>query len=387
MKIALVHRRFTTQGGTERYLVHLARYLVHAGHEIHVFCNEVRDDLIKEFSEVTFHHLPMIKVGRAMKVLTLAVSASRRIRSGAFDIVQGFGRTLRQDVMRAGGGCHRVYYDRRMAEAGWPERLLLRFSMHHRLTLWIERYQYRPAHCRRVIAVSQRVRCELIQSLGVDPDRVEVVYNGVDLERFRPDDAVRRITVRKRHGIPEESDVVLFLGTGFRRKGLETVFRAFARGTGSDRFLMVVGGDATEEYYRRLARSLGIGEKVVFCGPTREPEAYYSAADLFVFPTRYEPFGNVCVEAMASGLPVITTEINGASEVFPEEARELVLQDPEDVKGLADRMEGLLSNRERMKAVGAKCRIAAEALNWEANGRRVEAIYRELVAEGGGSTA
>lgn len=382
MRIALVHRRYTLHGGTEQYLVHLSRHLVRAGHEVHVFCNEVREDLMQSAAGVTFHPLPMIKTGRAIKALSLALSAVWRVHGKAFDIVQGFGRTVRQDVMRAGGGCHRVYFRHRMADAGLVERWFLMMSWYHRIALWIENRQYRRPNYRRVIAVSQRVRRELTEELGVDPDRIEVIYNGVDLEKFRPDDSGgRRAAVRAKHRIPEADEVILFLGTGFRRKGLDTALRAFARISRHNRWLLVVGRDATEERYRRLALSLGLSRHVVFCGPTREPETYYAASDLFVFPTRYEPFGNVCLEAMAAGLPVVTTAINGAAELFPEETRELLLDDPEDVKGLADRMGGLLADRERIRSIGKRLRTAAEALTWEANGRRVEALYQQVAKE------
>ena len=382
MRIALVHRRFTTHGGTERTLVNLTGHLARSGHEVHVFCNEVRKDLKEAPPGITFHHLPMLKWGGLLKAASLCLSAHLLVPRKEFDIVQGFGRTLIQDVLRAGGGCHHVYYDSLLSEAGYLKRLILRISPRHRLTLWIERRQYRLPNYRRIIAVSNRVRDELVKRLGVDPQRVEVVYNGVDLDRFHPENRTRfRSLMRAAHGVPVEARVALFLGTGYRRKGLDTALRAFSRVSGEDRFMMVAGGDAAEWAYRRLARSLGIEKRVVFCGATEEPERCYAAADLFVFPTRYEPFGNVCVEAMASGLPVITTSVNGATEVFPREAGDLVISDPEDVEGLAERLSRLLSDPEGSARLGAACRQAAEALTWEANGRRVEAIYRAVLAE------
>jgi UDP-glucose:(heptosyl)LPS alpha-1,3-glucosyltransferase len=382
MRIALVHRRFTTQGGTERYLVSLTDYLTRAGHEVHVFCNEVRKDLKRALPAVRFHHLPMLKLGGFMKVLSLSLSAYLLVPRKGFDVVQGFGRTLVQDVLRAGGGCHQAYYDSLLEEAKGLRRLFLRLSPRHRFTLWVERFQYRLPHYRRIIAVSRRVREELVHRLNVDSNRVEVVYNGVDLDRFHPDNRARfHRPVREACGLSDGARVVLFLGTGYRRKGLHVALQAFARAASTDARMMVVGGDASEREYRRLARSLGIVDRVVFCGATSEPERYYAASDLFVFPTRYEPFGNVCVEAMAAGLPVITTAVNGATEVFPEEARGLVVEDPDDVEGFAARMKALLSDPAKAARLGAVSRRAAEALTVKANGQRVEAIYRAVMKE------
>src|SRR3990172_5370987 len=179
MRIALVHRRFTTHGGTERTLVNLTGHLARSGHEVHVFCNEVRKDLKEAPPGITFHHLPMLKWGGLLKAASLCLSAHLLVPRKEFDIVQGFGRTLIQDVLRAGGGCHHVYYDSLLSEAGYLKRLILRISPRHRLTLWIERRQYRLPNYRRIIAVSNRVRDELVKRLGVDPQRGEGGYNGV----------------------------------------------------------------------------------------------------------------------------------------------------------------------------------------------------------------
>jgi UDP-glucose:(heptosyl)LPS alpha-1,3-glucosyltransferase len=386
MRIALVHRRFTTHGGTERYLVGLTEYLVRAGHEVHVYSNEIRKDLRDAMPEVTFHYMPIIKLGGLLKVVSLCLSAHMLVPRQRFDIVQGFGRTLVQDVMRAGGGCHHVYFKLLQRESTRFKRFLLWLSLRHRFTLWVERFQYHFPHYRRIIAVSGRVRDELIDTMGVDPKRVEVVYNGVDLDRFNPGGRVQfRTTVRKAHGVPEEAHVALFLGTGYRRKGLFTALRAFSQVANNRHWMMVVGRDTAEAQYRHLARILGIDGRVVFCGPTSEPERYYAAADVFVLPTRYEPFGNVCLEAMAAGLPVITTAVNGAAEVFPPEVLDLVLSDPQDVDGFAVRLEQLLSNPDSAFRLGKICRHRVEALTREANGRKVEMIYRKVLAEKGGT--
>ena len=382
MRIALVHRRFTTHGGTERFIVGLTRFLLQNGHEVHVYCNEVRKGLRKSFPEVTFHYLPMVKLGVFLKVLSFCFSAHVFVPRHQFDIVQGFGWTLSQDIIRIGGGSFFVQYKLLLSEAGLLKRFLLKLSLRHRFTLWMERVQMRSPNCRAVIAVSKRVSDELITQLKVDPTRVRVVYNGVDLKQFHLDNRKHfRAALRRTYGLAEESQVVLFLGTGYRRKGLHVAIRAFSMVATGNRYMIVVGKDGAEGRYRRLARSLNTLGHVIFCGPTEEPERYYAAADLFVFPTRYEPFGNVCLEAMASGLPVITSAVNGVSEIFPKEARDLVLPDAKDVKGLAFRMEQILSNPELSDHLGKACRLAAEQMTLEATGRHIQAIYQKVLAE------
>lgn len=286
MKIALVHRRFTTNGGTERYLVGFARFLVAAGHDVSVLCNEVRDDLRNE-PGVRFVHLPMV---RPAKLLSLWYSAAKAVRSDSFDAVMGFGRTPGHSLFRAGGGSH-VDYLRR----AHPIRRWLNPSD------WLESLLDKSAvrQARICIANSQLGAKGMREDYGAR--RVEVVYNGVDLERFRPDPAVRA-EVRASLGNPDR--VAIFVGNGFRRKGLHVAIDALPTGW----TLWVVGNDPP----------IPAPKSVRFLGGQRDPERFLQAADVMMLPTQYDPFANVCLEAMACGIPALSTPSNGASEVFPE---------------------------------------------------------------------
>lgn len=334
MKFALVHRRFTTNGGTERYLVGLARYLVALGHEVTVLCNEVREDLRAE-PGVRFVHVPM---WRPAKALSLAISVSLALRKERYDGVLGLGRHLGHTVYRAGGGSHLDYLRRAHPVRRW-------LSPGDWLDSLLDRLAVRSA--RVCIANSELGAAGLRGDHGAD--RVEVIYNGVDLERFRPDAEVRR-AVRAELGA--EGPVAIFVGNGFVRKGLDMAIAALPPGW----TLWVVGGDAP----------VPAGPAVRFLGGRRDPERFLQAADVMILPTRYDPFANVCLEALACGIPALTTRANGASEILPEPW--MVCDGPEQFRAALARITPEL---------GPVCRRVAESFTRERSYGRALALLSE----------
>ncbi len=330
MKIALVHRRFTTNGGTERYIVGLTRWLVAAGHEPVVLCNEVRDDLRTE-PGVRFVHLPMMRPTPFLKLTSLWRSTTRTLASERWDAVMGFGRTGGHQLFRAGGGSHVAALRREHPFRRW-------ISPADWLEAAIDRRAVQTA--RICIANSELGARGLRQDYGAT--RVEVVYNGVDLERFRPD-PTRRAALRAELGI--QGPLALFVGNGFRRKGLDVAIAALPRGW----TLGVIGNDPPGEST----------QTVRFLGGQREPERFLQAADLLVLPTRYDPFANVCLEAMACGVPVLTTPWNGAAEVLPEPW--MVVDGIAATRAAWGRIEPGGQNT----VLGARCRAVAEEFTRE----------------------
>ncbi len=326
MKIALVHRRFTTNGGTERYLVGLTRFLVGAGHEVVVLANEVREDLRAE-PGVRFVPLPM---WRPAKSLSLAWSVRRALRAERFDAIFGLGRHTGHHLYRAGGGSHEDYLRRAhpWRRWAWPGE-------------WIERALDRAAVLdARICIANSELGARGLSAYGAR--RVEVVYNGVDLQRFCPAPLVRA-EVRKELGA--SGPIAVFVGNGFVRKGLDRALAALPEDWG----LWVVGGDPP----------VAAPSRVRFLGGQRHPERFLQSADVLVLPTRYDPFANVCLEAMACGIPALTTSANGAAEVLPEPW--MVCDDEAALRAAFGRLTPEL---------GARCRAVAELYPPERSYRR-----------------
>ena len=191
---------------------------------------------------------------------------------------------------------------------------------------------------------------------------VVVVHNGVDLQRFHPRlRATEGAQLRRSLEFASDDVVVLFLGTGYGRKGLEKLLAAFAelRRTQRNVRLMVVGYDSAIERYRVRAKQLGIDDATRFLGGRDAPQACYAAADLYVLPTLNDPFANSTLEALASDLPVITTDANGAAELMVPDRTGVVLR-ATDVENTLHAALQVWTNRERLDGVRGRPRALAE---------------------------
>jgi len=377
VRIALIRQRYTSSGGAERYLAQLVVALAGAGHEVHLFANRWTDPP----SGVMLHRVPVLRGPAFLRILSFAWAAHRMTRGGAFDLVHSFDRTIRPDIYRAGDGCHRAWLDRRRAVEESILRSLDRLNPLHQSLLWLERRLFRPGGCRQVMVNSQMVREEILRYYGAVPPAVQMIYTGVDLARFHPDrSGMARAALRRRLGVGLDDPVILFAGSGFERKGLRFLLQAAGRMQGIRSLRIWVLGKGDPDRYRAMLDRLGILDRVHFSGAVGDPENWMRAADLFVLPTIYDPFSNACLEAMACGLPVITTTANGAAEILEERRSGAVLADPRDVVGLADRMAEFLRPAGREERAAA-ARATAETFPMEGHVKQVLAMYEEVVGE------
>jgi UDP-glucose:(heptosyl)LPS alpha-1,3-glucosyltransferase len=229
------------------------------------------------------------------------------------------------------------------------------------------------------------VRRDVIARYGLDPARVVLIYNGVDLERFRPDlKATAGAELRRALGFLPNQLVVLFLGTGYGRKGLAELLDAFPAllSHRADARLIVAGYDSSRAAFEDQARRLHIDEAVRFLGGRSDPEACYAAADLYVLPTLYDPFANSTLEALASGLPVITTTDNGGGEILTSVAGAVLPR--ERARGENGALASELvawSDRERLRAAGVAARKLAEAHGQERTVRESTRVLEECAQE------
>lgn len=347
MRVALLVRRLSTHGGTERFVCGLSRWLAAAGHDPHVWCTGA--DAGGAGEGVTVHHLRAGGRGHTLKLLSLD-RASRRIPYDDYDIVLGFVRAGRSDLYRAGGGCHEAW----MAERPWRLADEVERELDRRVVLG----------ARRVVVNSRMAADDLLRLYGLPAERVRLVRNGVDLRRFRPDTAAT---------LPVPGPAFVFLGSGFARKGLDTAIRALARVPGAH--LAVLGTDAHEARFRRFARRAGVADRVHFLGAVDAPEEVLPAARGLVLPTRYDPSANACLEALACGIPAITSGRNGACEVLPEPWMRVA--DPADVEGFTAAMERALHT----PGLAVVCRSAAEEWPAQRAFARMAALAEELALE------
>ena len=385
MKFAFIHRRFGVDGGTERFLESLTRRLGQRSHEVEVWSASV-DPRFARTRVASFRRL--LAGGRGwMKDLLLYLAVRLQVRHRRYDAVLHLGRTGPLDVYRAGGGCHRTWFDLLMGQAatGW-QRLKLKLSLAHRFRLWHERRALRAPG--RFVVPSHTAREDLRRAYGSLADDVEVVHNGVDLDRFHP--RTRQLFFeeeRSKLGLRPEELVLLFVGSDFWRKGLDTLLRAIARleraGEADDLRVLVLGADRRQPRYAALADELGVRDHVTFLRHHDAPEKVYGAVDLLALPTRHDPFANVTLEALACGLPLVTSAVNGATEVYGDCPSAVILEDPEDDEPLAAAIKDLL-RPELLAERRAAARTTAEQRGEGDAVDRWEALLTEVAGDRSG---
>jgi UDP-glucose:(heptosyl)LPS alpha-1,3-glucosyltransferase len=359
MDIGLVKRSFRLQGGGERQLSYLITGLLAQGHSVHVFSEQ--SPSTERVEGLTYHAVPTIPVPRAFRALGFAMLVRSALRQAELTVVQSFDRTLGQQIYRAGEGVHREWLQckRRALPAlarGWSH-----LSLFDRVMLVLERRVFRDTPV--VIANSQRGQAEIAHHYGVPRTRLTTIYNGVDTDRFHAGvGACFREAQRAAWGVAAGSIVIVLVGSGFHRKGLGVLIRALGelRARGISNVQAVVVGTGRTQPYQRLARQASVAHLVRYAGHHAAVERCYAAADLFVLPTLYDPFANACLEAMACGLPVLTSDANGAAELLQDGVNGRILKSPVDAVALAEALQHLLP-WERRQAMGeAAQRVAGE---------------------------
>jgi UDP-glucose:(heptosyl)LPS alpha-1,3-glucosyltransferase len=305
------------------------------------------------------------------RVLLFSRRAGRAARDAGCDVIHSFARTRHQDVYRAGGGSHASYMERAYGASG---ARLRRLTPRHAVLLGIESRVFADAS-QTIQCNSEMVRDQLRARHGVPEARLALIWNGVDLERFHPRRrAAERERVRAELGAPAGALAWLLVGSELRRKGFDTALRALSAGGPGDAELWVCGRDRPEAW-RALAERLGAAPRVRFLGPRADLERIYAAADALLLPTRYDAFANVCLEAAAAGLPVVTSGTNGAARFLGDAAH--VVPDPEDAVGFAKALDALAEPAERAR-LGAAARARAETRSWTQHVAELRELYARL---------
>ncbi len=345
-KIALARFKYTPYGGAENYLARLISVMKDKGVPFRVFSTNWVDENAVKISSPKF--LPSF-----LRILSFAFFACKQKRDD--ELLFSLERLPCADVYRAGDGVHRAWLDTRLLSG--ENKVAIFSNPLQAVYLWLERRTFQNP--RKIIANSNFVKNDIIHYYDISSSKIEVVYNGVAANTL--DSMACKEAICSEFGISPDKKIILFVGSGFARKGAAEFLELVSRLGSDDYAVLVVGKEKKMSAYQRKAKELGVD--AIFAGARKDADRFYAASDIFLFPTRYEPFSNACLEAMAGGCAVITTAQNGASEALDNE---FVMKNPMDMDILPT-LHKLLDNAEFLDSVKAANRAKSLEFSVERN--------------------
>ena len=360
MKLAIVRQKYTPFGGAERFVARALEALRARNVDVSIIAREWQGDM-RSLRVDPFY------LGRTWRDAGFAHAVQRLIAAERFDLVQSHERIPGCDIYRAGDGVHATWLELR-------NKPLDRLAPWHRYTLAAEAEMFRHPRLRAVICNSRMVRDDIARRFGLADEKLQVIYSGVDLESFHP--RLRQtagLTLREKTGVDAATPLILFVGSGYERKGLPTLLRALAGMNRRDARLWVIGRDKHESAMRSLAQTLGVDERVLFLGAQPDVRPFYGAADLFALPTVYDPFPNAALEALACGLPIVTSTTCGAAELLTAANGAVIAAG--DVAALAASLDSLCATAPAMRDAA---RASVAHLELSTMAAQLMALYSRL---------
>lgn len=373
MRICFVTHKVVKGDGQGRVNYEVITEALKKGHKVIIISSELSSDLINQASvewiKIKVPNLPTVLLRYQLFAIASAFSIWMRKSSIDLVVANGFITYARSDI-----NCVHFVHSAWVKSPYHPYRqqkdirTVYQFA-YNRLNSVLERFALKRS--RHIIAVSEQVKHELIYDARIKEQLISVVHNGVDISEFYP----KQIS-RTQYNLDEDTIYALFAGdlnSGI--KNLDTVLHALCE---ADEVHLLVLGNAERSRYPKMAEQLGIRHRVHFLGYRKDIADIMSLADLFIFPSRYESFSLVILEAMASGLPVIMSNRCGVAELISEGAA-VIMEDPDDKEGLVNVLRELVADPERLKSMAVRAREEAVRNHWGIMADKYINIFRQTV--------
>lgn len=367
MKLAIIRRRYAPHGGAERFIATGSRALHEAGVDISIVAESWPGG--GAYRTIA---APARGITRAARLRRFQSAVADVLADGTFDLVQSHERVLTADIFRAGDGVHAAWVARQMKDRGGLRSVLMRLDPMHRLLIDTERRMARDTDM-IFVANSALVAREIGDWLSVPAARIRIIENGVDLDAFRPPDETERTAARRRYGMDANVPVAAFVGSGFERKGVFALVEALARPDAKDIHALIAGADRSLDAIKARVKALGLSARIRVLGGVSDPLSVYHAADIYVLPSLYDPMPNAALEALACGLPVVTTADTGVADaVAGAGAGCIVTRDPDSI------VHGLAAAFGRRPAMASAASALAQRFSLEQATAHWLSLYREL---------
>jgi UDP-glucose:(heptosyl)LPS alpha-1,3-glucosyltransferase len=391
LRIALIRAKYNPFGGAERFVQTAVSALADEGVSMTVLTRAWPETSAASGGTSAVDHVILnpryfTSTGRDK---SFATAVQQHLSHTHYDLVQSHERIVGCDVFRAGDGVHATWLEHRRRVSSGLKQLGVRLNPHHRYLLATERAMFESPKLRAVICNSQMVKADISRHFDIDPAKLRVILSGVDTTVFHQGlRELHRAETRKSLRIPKAAPVALFVGSGFERKGLIGFLMGLADQSGHARLTresvrgIVVGHDKHMTRFQSFADQLGLSDRVSFVGGVNDVRQFYAAADIFVLPTLYDPLPNACLEAMACGLPVITSTGSGAAELITNGVEGFVV-DALDTPAIADAIETSLVSAMSDNLMGKNAAAKVATLTPRTMAANYVALYRELLGTGG----
>ena len=379
LRIAVLIKRFVSTGGAERYAMEVTRRLA-LQHEVHVFAQEWS---YEGKGKIAFHKIPKFFAKPSWLNQLLFSYHTDRAVEGSFDIVHSHEKVTRFDVMTIHSPCVRSFITQE--KRAW-KKFLAWFSVlvsPRKLGwLWLEKKQFSHHPAKLFLPVSQNVKRDVQANYPLPDDCFRIAYPGVDSKMKKSTDrGIIGNAVRSKLGISEDELVFLFVGTEFKRKGLDALLRGFAllKPCSNTRLIVAGGGGGKMREYVQLAKKLDLSKHVLFAGLVKNVGELYSIADACILPTLSDPFGMAPVEAMLSGVPVAlsSSAYCGAAEII-RDGEALIIKNPQDHYEIKEALCKLMDASCRAELSRKGQALAAE-FTWENTTARTLSAYKEVL--------
>jgi len=382
-KIALAIENFSKhKGGAESYAVSLASTLTENGWETHLFGKNWDG----EPRAAIFHRIKIPKLLPSWtKMILFALKHKKMAKSQAFNVILGFGNTIYMNVYQSHGGVHRFSTARKLYTEKniffrSIKRLLIGFSLKDKVRNWIESAPFRLDPKPKIIAISLMIKKDFTSFYHINEKEIKVIYNGIDTTKYNRGLKERlRGSIRQHLRITDNDIAFLFISYDLKKKGIVPLIEAGAKlkKLNFTNFKVVVVGERPYPLLLKRVKRLSLEDTVIFTGPTKAPEDYYANCDVLVLPTFYDACSLVVIEAMACGLPAITTSYNGASGIITNEKDGYIIPHPPCSAELVEAMKALLV-RERLKNMSMEASITGKKYSVKKNHHEMIRVFNEL---------
>ncbi len=363
-KVAIFYKTFRKFGGQEKVVYEFSHFLASKGYEVHIWTTKIKDR--PETENIKLHRVTIPNLGRGFRNLAFSVYAfvkGKKLKKEDF-ILFGFGKTFFQDIFRAGGGVHKVYIERSVLKFSSPlRRKLYQLKKLLSLSNWInrgiERLTFESENLKKLIVPSLFVEKQIRENFKVKAEII-IIRNGVNLQRFQPPTREEKENLKLQLNVKSNFTFV-YISSNFLLKGLEYLLEA-TRLLNSKNFLfsLLIAGTGSEDYFQEKAKRYKLNN-VRFLGKRKDVETVYKAGDFFVYPTLFDASANVILEALASGLPVISSTYAGTHELIIPGKNGFLINHPEKPEEIAKAMElALKLPKERLHEMSKYARETAE---------------------------